>query len=203
MSLLFWRKSVEVAGGKSNEQPVVVSTSDPLPVQLVYSDENAASPVQIVQDYMPPVAGQTVSRMVKVPGITAAAAHHAGDAFGTMITFRDVFRQEKKSGVIVSVLLHDLDDENSQVDVPLFAMPFTATADDAAFAPSDTDNLFCKGTISITTFANWGNNGLGEWNGSKWMKSEDGNLYTQLITQSTPNIAAGADPWIEIVVIPD
>lgn len=183
MSTLWWRKGRESAQETTDEHPF---------------------PTQIIQSHnLPPVSGNTVTRRVKVPGIGYASAYAAGDAFGTSFVFPALFRAEKPSGTITSVVIHDLDDENIQLDVPLFIAPFTATADNSAFAPSDNDNLNCRGVISVTTFSNWANNGLGEWNGSKWINTVDGNIYTQIVAQGAPNIAAGKEPWIEITVVPD
>src|SRR3989304_2968583 len=75
-----------------------------------------------------------------VPGIGAAAAYAAGDAFG------DKFRiQVPREGTIATVVFLDLDDEGLQKDLVFFTRDFTATADNAAFAVSDVDLLHCAG----------------------------------------------------------
>ncbi|MCK9602593.1 MAG: hypothetical protein M0R06_26335 [Sphaerochaeta sp.] len=161
-------------------------------------------PVELHGLLLPPVAGRTITRLVKVPGITADAAHADGDALGTMITFPDVFRAERCSGVIVGAFILDLDNEGLQVDLPIFTRAFTATADDSAFTPSDTDMLACRAVLEIYTFSNWGANQFGRWvDNPIWINGESVNLYTQVVARGAINIAAGADPYVGIVVVPD
>jgi hypothetical protein len=161
-------------------------------------------PVSIYGDLMPAVAGRTVTRVMQVPGVGTGAAYEAGDAFGTLMTFQDVFRPEKCSGVIVSAFLIDLDDEGLQKDVVVFEKNVTGVADNAAFAPTDLDMLSCRGAFSITSFVNLGSNQIGTANNiNLWMTSSDQHLRVWLVTQGADNIAAGSVPWIGLVVVPD
>lgn len=163
-------------------------------------------PVALAQRLLPPIEGRTVWRMVQVPGIGTGAAYADGDAFGGLITFPEVFRAEKRSGVIVAVLLFDLDDEGLALDMPLFARPITPTADNGPFALSDDGLLACRGAVAIPTaaFWNWGSNQLAVVKDvGLWVQSDDTNLYTQLVARGALNIAAGAIPWLGVVVLPD
>jgi hypothetical protein len=148
--------------------------------------------------------GATVTRRLKIPGIGAGAAYADGDAFGTLIQLPGVFRAGAWSGAIVGAFLLDLDDEGVQVDVPLFVQPFTPTADNSAFAPSDADLLNLRGVLSIDTFTNWSNNQFGRSSGSPWWVSGTStSLWTQLVIRGAATIAAGAEPSLGLVVVPD
>jgi hypothetical protein len=160
-------------------------------------------PVKMLGDDIPAPAGRTVTCKVQVPGIGAAADYTSGDAFGTMITFENVFRPEKMSGVIVRVFMQDFDDEGLQKDLVLFTRPFTGTADNSAFAVGDVDAAACVGVIVIDSFVDCGGFRIGQEDPGIWVSGESTNLYAQLITRGADNIAAGAVPNIAIVVVPD
>lgn len=199
MSLLFWRKTQD----EGTQTPsVAVTETTPLPVQLIHLDDNDVPPVRVEQAYLPPVSGVSITRRVQVPGISTGI-YAAGDAFGTLITLPEVFRANVNSGAVTRVVVLDLDDEGSQVDLMFYNKAITTTADNAAYAPSDEDILSSEGGLSVTTFFNLANNQIGGWDGSHWVESTDTNLYVRLVTQGTPTIAAGAAPWLLVTIVPD
>lgn len=203
MSLIFWRKTRDTPVS-ANPESVAVTEDTPLPVRLLANEDDDAPRVQLDQPYLPPVAGVTLERLVQIPGIGTASIYAAGDAFGTLITWHNVFRAEKCSGTIVGAYLIDLDDEGIQVDIPIWIRSFTTTADNSAFAPTDADVLGCRAVISITGFSNWNANQFGQYEGSpRWVRGESPHLYTQAVVQGTPTIAAGAVPWLGILIVPD
>ncbi len=202
MNLIFWRQTRDLA--PDNAKAVATTEETPFPVQLVDNEDADPTRVTIDMPYQPPMAGQTVTRLVKVPGIGTGAAYADGEAFGGLIQFHDVFRPEKCSGTIVQVFFLDLDDEGINKDVPIFIRPFTITTDNNAFAPSAIDLLGCRSVISISTWSNWNANQFGEASGAnRWISGESPHLWTQIVTRGADNIAAGSEPWIGIVVIPD
>ena len=178
---------------------------DPITNEPMEVGKDVALPVSIIDTpYLPPMAGQTITRMVKVPGIGTAAAYQAADAFGTLITFPDVFRTEKMSGEIRSVFFVDLDDEGIAKSMPLFTRPITVTADNGAMALDDADGMFCCGAVAITAFVDCGGFQVGYANNvGLRIKGEGVNLYSQLQTGGADTIAVGKEPWIAIVVCPD
>lgn len=203
MGLLFWRKTHDL--GEPNESVAVVATEDnPLPVRPSLGDDDDPLKVKVEQDYLPPVAGQTITRIYDIPGIGTGAVYADGEAFGTAFTIHDVFRAEKGSGVVVGAFLLDFDDEGIQVDIPLFTQPLAGTADNSAFAPTDVELATCRGVVSITSFYNWNVNQFGQaTNVGLWLYAGGTNLYTQCVIRGAANIAAGAIPRIGIVVVPD
>lgn len=210
MSKFFWQKTrnVEVADHPDivdvgDRQPTDKIKSAPLPVQIVNNDDEDTPRFEIDQLYLPPVAGQTVTRLVKVTGLTTGSAYTSGDVFGDVLTFHNVFRSEKNSGTIVRVVLIDLDAEGLAVELPIYNRKITAGTNDSAYDVSDADGMFCETTIPITTFYNYGGWQVGKWTGTEWVVSTDCNLYTQLCTRGAQNIAAGSEPWIKLTVVPD
>ena len=153
---------------------------------------------------LPPVAGRTVTCVVRVPGIGTGAAYADGDAFGTLIEFPNLFRPSKLSGLVMGAFLIDLDDEGLQIDVPLFIRSFTATADNSAFAPTDADAVNCRGVLQINTFSNWNANQFGQSVNVPWpVNAVSTSLFTQLVARGAPNIAAGSEPYVGLITLPD
>lgn len=180
-----------------------VTEVTPMPTRAYKEDgEEAIQDVKVVQAHLPPVAGEANTRKIQIPGISTDI-YAAGDAFGTLITLPGVFRANKNSGIVTKIQLLDRDDEGSQVDVHFYRRPMTTTADNAAFDPSDVDILSWEGGESITTFFNWNSNQGGQWTGSHWVESDDTNLYIRCVTQGTPTIVAGSEPWLLVTVVPN
>ena len=132
----------------------------------------------------------------KLPGIGTGAAYAAGDAFGTAFVLK-----VPKMGTISNAVLLDFDDEGLRKDIALFRGPFTETADNAAFAPSDSDLESCIGVISIDQFFNWSSNQIGIATPAFSYVAPTGKLYCQVITQGADNIAAGSVPKLFLVII--
>lgn len=177
---------------------------DPITGEQQEVGRDTALPVEVKGNVQPPVAGQTITRIVTVPGIGTGSAYQAGDAFGTMITFPDVFRPEKLSGRIVSAFYIDRDDEGVSKYMPIYVRPITESTDNAAVALSLANAQACRGAVVIDTFADCAAFQIGvEANINLWVSGESPNLYTQLVTAGADNIAAGALPIIGIVVVPD
>ncbi len=132
---------------------------------------------------------------VIVPGIGAAVAYATGDAFGTRFSFA-----VRKEGTIQTVVFIDKDDEGINKELVLFRREFTATADNAAFAPSDGDLMYCVGVVSITTWFNFGSNQIGIATPGLFYVAPDEILYCQIVTRGADDIAAGSIPAVFMVV---
>ncbi|MHC4176259.1 MAG: hypothetical protein ACYSWU_02065 [Planctomycetota bacterium] len=95
------------------------------------------------------------------PTITAGA-YTAGDALGGLLTFASVVRTAGGSGEITKVVITDNAQQSAPIDLVLFNQTFTATADNAAFDPTDADLSNCIGYIPIaaTDYAEFNDNGV-------------------------------------------
>lgn len=199
MGLTLWKKR----DSYNNEANTFASKDDPLPVAPFLTDEDDPLPVLVSNTVQPPIAGQTITRVVQVPGIGTGSAYQTGDAFGTLITFPDVFRPEKGSGIVVKVLFYDLDDEGIQKDLILFSDVVTTTADNSPIALPDSLIQSIKGGITISTFFDLLDNQVGQWTGTLWVQGTGPNLYALAITRGADNVAAGSVPLIALTTVPD
>ena len=134
-----------------------------------------------------------------IPGIGAAAVYAADDAFGTLFSV-DV----PLSGTIQVAVFIDKDDEGIETDLVLFNKEITATADNAAFNPSDADMENFIGTITFATFKNFGSNqgSTAAALGLDYVAPER-KIFIQAVTRGAPNIAAGAAPMVSFVIRSD
>ncbi len=136
---------------------------------------------------------------IEIPGIVADNAFDANDCFGTMFIV-DV----PKSGIIYSATYWDMDDEGSQIDFFLFKATVTDTASDAAFAPTDSDLLNLVTILKFTTFTDSGTGQTAEiTNIGKAYNAPAGKFYIKAVTRSTPNIAAGNMPRLQMQILSD
>lgn len=143
-------------------------------------------------------ARRTFTQMLRVPGIGAAAAYASGDAFGTQLEF-----PVPRYGVIESLLFVDLDNERIPKDLVLFSRDFTATADNAAFDPSDEDMVFCLGSISILAgdYILFNDSSLAAVTSiGLAYEAPEGTIWGQLVTRGLDNIAAGSEPFLRLVI---
>jgi hypothetical protein len=141
------------------------------------------------------------SDLITIPGVGAASAYTSGDAFGTAFALQGV----PPSGTITSVVFLDYDDEGITKDLALFSAPFTGTADNAAFAPSDDDLRNLLGVVRISSFRDFSVNQVGQAIPALWYdtgRPEVGEtLYGQFVTRGTDNIAAGKVPSFFFTVV--
>ena len=120
-----------------------VSASNALPVNI--ADTDALNPVRIALN----------------PTITAGA-YAAGDALGGRLAFENVVPEAGGGGTITKVVIVDKDNERAPIDLVLFDQPFTATADNAPFDPTDADLEHCIGYIDVaaTDYAAFNDNAV-------------------------------------------
>lgn len=136
---------------------------------------------------------------VEIPGIVAANALDANDAFGTIVTLYVPY-----SGIIYSATFWDLDDEGTQVDLEIFKHSITQIASDAAWAPTDIDMLSFITELSFAAFDDQINSQTSELTViGKAYAAPEGKFYIQAVCRGTPTIAAGASPRFQLQIIPD
>lgn len=132
-----------------------------------------------------------------VPTITAGA-YSAGDALGGRLEFNGASHGAGESGVVEAVRIVDRAAQGMDTDLILFDQAFTATADNAAFDPSDADLENMVGQISLLNTENYiayTDNGVKYISGLTvpFITVGDDVLYGQLVTQGTPTYAAITD----------
>ena len=147
------------------------------------------------------VVGKTVETpLIEIPGIGGGAAYGAGDAFGTKFIIDGV----PKSGVIHTAIFLDKDDEGIETDLMLFRDDFTATADNDAFAVVDADMEKFIGSVTWVAFKNLGANQVSTAAALGLVYVAPlGRLFCQCVTRGAPNIAAGSEPKIRLLILSD
>ena len=138
------------------------------------------------------------------PTITAGA-YSAGDALGGLLTFTSAASVYKGDGKITKVVISDNAKQAAHLALALFDRTFTAMVDNAAWDPSDADNLNCLGVIDIP-IANYGpgvdnNVAYVECDFNFALVAGGTSLFGQLyIITSTPTYAAVNDIQVTITV---
>ena len=134
---------------------------------------------------------------VEIPGITAANALEIGDCMGTPFKI-----QVPKSGIIISSLMLDLDDEGVEINLELFKDDITVIGDDNAWAPTDADLLHFVAEIAFASFDDHINNQTSEVKRiDKAYSIKDGVFTIQAVTRGEPNIAAGSMPKVQLHIL--
>lgn len=133
---------------------------------------------------------------ITVPGIGAAVAYTAADAFGTKFYF-----SVPTEGTISNVIFLDYDDEGIIKDLVLFSEDFTETADNTAFAVTDLDLANCVGVARVNSYTNFSVNQVGQGQPALAYVAPHGRLYCQIVTQGADDIAAGASPDVYLVIV--
>jgi hypothetical protein len=137
-----------------------------------------------------------VKRVSQDPTVTAGA-YSSGDAIGGLLTFKNITTAGNgdRGALVESVLIVDEAAQGADVDLVLFDRTFTATADNAAFDPTDADLLNCIGVVNITTHYAFNDNGISIERafGLPIPSTTDGSIYGQLVSRGTPTYAATTD----------
>ena len=134
-----------------------------------------------------------------VPGIVTGVAYTAGDAFGTKFSI-----PVPPAGVIQTACFLDKDDEGLETDLVVFTKNFVGTADNAAFAITDSE---LDGFLSTITFATFKDLGGAQVSTAAALGlayvAPDGRLYCQLVARGAPNIAANNIPSLYLTILAD
>ena len=90
----------------------------------------------------------------QTPTVSTSPAYTIGDALGGLLTFANAARVSGGSGIVAAVtVMCKTPALVPAVDLYVFNQTFTATSDNAAFAPSDGDMANCIGVIPIAAWA--------------------------------------------------
>jgi hypothetical protein len=139
--------------------------------------------------------------IVQTTGISAVQ-YHAGDAVGGKLTFLNAVRSSGEGGMIANVVLKDLAKQNAPLILVLFDRDFTATADHAAFDPSDADMANCIGFVSLpaANYASFSDNSLCVALPTLWFNAYALHIYGQLYTTGTPTYVASGDLSVRMII---
>ena len=130
----------------------------------------------------------------------------AGDAIGGKLTFTNGAVIGGRGGTITKVVIIDDDKELAPIDLVLFNQDFTATADNAAFDPTDADLENCIGYISMaaTDYASFNDNSVATKTSGLQMpfafELGGASLYGQMVVRSAPTYTAVTDLTVRITL---
>lgn len=144
---------------------------------------------------------QLVFHRQLIPRTTGNTAYTAADAVGGMLTL-PLFRPYR-GGVIETVSIIDITAQKAALILTLFEQPFTATADNSAFAVADSAYLsgVATFTIAATDYADSSAAAIGTVKPALYVASQTGILYGQFETSGTPTYAAdNQDLYILVTV---
>lgn len=115
------------------------------------ADGTADSTTRVVYDAN---AGFLVRPSPKLVRITvtptgSTSAYGSGDCYGGLQDIANAVRSSVLTGTLLSVLVLDIDNDRSAMDLVFYDRSVTVAGDNAAFAPSDADMLNCLGVIPI------------------------------------------------------
>lgn len=148
------------------------------------------------------VTGDNKITIVQTPAISAAGIYADGDAVGGLLTFANASLGAGKTGTVLSVIVLDLDKELAPMDLVLWNVTFTATADNAAFDPSDADLANCIGHILIASgdYASFNDNSIATVRNVNLDYTLTGtSLFGQLVARGTPTYTAVGDLTVKLV----
>lgn len=137
---------------------------------------------------------------VRIPGIVAGAAYTSGDAMGEPFW---IDLKGARKGLIVGMLVGDLDKESLGFDLLLFANLPEATTDNAELDLSDNDRGNSRGYISITAgdYIALKTSSLGQvrdW--SLPFDAPEGRIAAMAVTRGAPNYTAANDLSVALVL---
>jgi len=147
----------------------------------------------------------TVKVVTATPTVTAGA-YSSGDAVGGLLEFENVCSAFQPDAEIVGAILIDKGNQAVLLHLVLFDRTFTATADNAAFDPTDADLANVIGMIHFVAadYEAFTDNAIChvESAQSDHVVLVDGgtSLFGQLFAESTPTYASTSDLTIKLLI---
>jgi hypothetical protein len=141
-----------------------------------------------------------------VPTVTAGA-YSAADTVGGLLTFTGAGLH---GGVLSAVTIIDRSDQKAQLELVLFKALCTPVADNAAFAftVADLEHVIGVAVLTTTALAATAYNDYGSISvltttglSLPIPRTDDGNLYGQLVTRSTPTYATTSAIRVSLTVL--
>lgn len=147
-----------------------------------------------------PVPVATAGRTYAIPLTVTAGAYSAGDVVGELIIFPNAARETGGGGVIKDVEIIDDAGQDAEMELWLFGAAITDVADNAPWAPTESDLHQLVGIISTVNGA-WfaaGTPSAARVECSQRYDCVYDHLYGKLVTRGTPTFAATDD--VEVIV---
>lgn len=148
----------------------------------------------------------TKTDVVEATPTISTSAYTAGDQVGGKITLAGAVDPSVFSGVIASVEILDRDSEEVDIDVVFFDTDFTASSDNAAFDPSDTDLLNVVCYVTVADYSTFSDNSVGlarNVNCPFKLTAPNQSLYAALVTRGTPTYTATSDLTLRVGILQD
>ena len=145
---------------------------------------------------------------VVVTPTISAGAYSALDAVGGLLTFTGLFKEQSAGGINLRMVITDKSKQSKGLALILFNQTFTATADNAAFDPSDADLLNCIGDIEVASgdYQAFADNSMvtGETNISMRSVTVNGTIFGQLyLPADTPTYVSTSDIQVRLIATTD
>lgn len=148
-----------------------------------------------------------IRKSTVTPTISSGSAYESLDAVGGKMEFEDVCSSYSRTGRINRVTITDKGKQNAKLYLILFKEDFTATADNAAFDPSDSDLLNIVDIVLVNSWVSFNDNSVGQVNLSQVkmcipfeLSEGETSLYGQLMVEtSTPTYTSTSDLQVTIV----
>jgi len=144
-------------------------------------------------------------RISQTPTISNGAVYAAKDVIGGLLTFANAARAGILSGVIEAVTIVDKGQQMAAIDLVLFNATLTPAADNAIFAPSDSDLVTSVGVIPIATtdWKDFSTNSLATVKPDHKYVIAGTSLFGVLVSRGTPTYTSTTDLVVSIVVNTD
>jgi hypothetical protein len=140
----------------------------------------------------------------QTPTVSTSPAYTAGDAMGGLLTFAGAVLAAGGSGVVLSATaLCKTPALLPILELWLFKVTFTPTADNSPFAPSDGDMANCIGVIPIAAWYDDTANSIAVWRGVHPMVLTGTSLFGQLVTRTAVTLGSTSDITVGLNVMQD
>lgn len=151
------------------------------------TDASAAAPL--------PVSTTTVyTRISQTPTVSTSPAYTAKDAVGGLLTFANAAASSGGTGTIVTAQVIDNSQQRPSLELVLFDRTFSASTDNAIFAPSDADLANAIGVIGLNAWSDFSTNSTATApNVGLAFKLNGTSMFGQLVTRGTPTFVATTD----------
>lgn len=146
----------------------------------------------------------TQTHISVTPTCSTSPAYSAGDAVGGLLTFSGAAASGSSGTISVATVMSKTQALLPALELVLFNQTFTASTDNAVFAPSDGDMANCLGSIPITNWSDFSVNSIATRFGLGMGYLLTGtDLFGQLVTRTAFTLAGTTDLVVSVTVAKD